>query len=646
MSKIDLDTITSGYNLSKINANFQRVEDELNNRVLYRDSPVGEPNSMSSNLDMNRRSILNASKISSNVLELGGVQVVPTDLAIDPYNGTREALRRSYAEAGYTLVAGSFEAGGTVTSASDVLLHETSGWAYSRIDAMPFTAEPGSTPDSNWFSRAGDTLSNALAQPDGAGLVGTCPDIATLRTIEPTRNKQQINLDGYHASHPGIGSRRFICLFSDTTSADDGVNIFVTPSGRRWRALGSHTDLSVEYGGMAPGASAVENSLAYDRLIACLPYEGGQLRFDGTYNVKYGLLCPPRVTLLGTGMDSCVINKTGNNIKVVPDRLWQGALHSFSKDFIAAIDMDSDTDGDLSGTQTRSGRIIGMSLIGGAVAKNEYGIYSAISYDNRIEDVYIRHIMTGYRTSDSWLQTVSNVTIQDVQDGYVVNTGGTTFNLSNVYIRDCTRWAYLFNNVTYSTLTCCAADFVTGSAYVFLGCTAITMNGCGAESITGSAFEVNQSRIVINGFRGVNFVDNGAPALIFTQSGITFNNCFFPEFKSGFTSKFWQVGDTTVNLLNTIAPDASRVLWGANASWFNYMQFNGVFTIWGTNAWTATGYLINGINHIYGVVAPDPSVTQFGVGARWELTVPTAGNPYKWVYMGNGVWKVAGSVEP
>ena len=59
MSKIDLDPITSGYNLSKINANFQRVEDELNNRVLYRDSPVGEPNSMSSNLDMNRRSILN-----------------------------------------------------------------------------------------------------------------------------------------------------------------------------------------------------------------------------------------------------------------------------------------------------------------------------------------------------------------------------------------------------------------------------------------------------------------------------------------------------------------------------------------------------------------------------------------------------------
>lgn len=131
MSKIDLDPITSGYNLSKINANFQKVEDELNNKVLYRSSPAGEPNSMSSNLDMNGLSILNASKISSNVLELGGVQVVPTNLAVDPYNGTREALRRSYAEAGYNLVSGSFEVGGVLINANDVLLQESTGKAFS-----------------------------------------------------------------------------------------------------------------------------------------------------------------------------------------------------------------------------------------------------------------------------------------------------------------------------------------------------------------------------------------------------------------------------------------------------------------------------------------------------------------------------------
>lgn len=43
----------------------------------------------------------------------------------------REALRRSYAEAGYSLVDGSFEVGGTLVNANDVLLHEASGKAFS-----------------------------------------------------------------------------------------------------------------------------------------------------------------------------------------------------------------------------------------------------------------------------------------------------------------------------------------------------------------------------------------------------------------------------------------------------------------------------------------------------------------------------------
>lgn len=155
MSKIDLDPITSGYNLSKINANFQKVEDELNNKVLYRNPPAGEPNSMSANLDMNSQSILNASKISSNVLELGGVQVVPTNLVIDPYNGTREALRRSYAEAGYNLVDGSFEAGGTLVNTNDVLLQERTGEAFS---GPAGTVADGTNPASGGFVDVSDVL--------------------------------------------------------------------------------------------------------------------------------------------------------------------------------------------------------------------------------------------------------------------------------------------------------------------------------------------------------------------------------------------------------------------------------------------------------------------------------------------------------
>lgn len=58
----------------------------------------------------------------------------------------REALRRSYAEAGYTLVAGSFEAGGTVVNTSQVLMYEASGKGYSWGGSLPKIVPPGSAP--------------------------------------------------------------------------------------------------------------------------------------------------------------------------------------------------------------------------------------------------------------------------------------------------------------------------------------------------------------------------------------------------------------------------------------------------------------------------------------------------------------------
>lgn len=206
MSKIELPTITSGYNLSTINNNFQKIEDALNEEVLYRKGYLGEPNEMQTNLDMNGKQILNVatgtsdgslvtkgyvdqglsmkfdksggpisgsvdmnsneirnvSRLSANTLEIGGVQAVPTNLVIDPYNGTREVLRRSYAEAGYNLVDGSFEVGGTLVNANDVLLHEATGKAFSG-PAGNVSAETNPTlPSSGYVSRTDALLRSEL----------------------------------------------------------------------------------------------------------------------------------------------------------------------------------------------------------------------------------------------------------------------------------------------------------------------------------------------------------------------------------------------------------------------------------------------------------------------------------------------------
>lgn len=64
MSKIVLTDVSSGFQLSKINENFQKIEDELNNKVLYRDAPSGEPNALENDLDANGKWILNVAGIT------------------------------------------------------------------------------------------------------------------------------------------------------------------------------------------------------------------------------------------------------------------------------------------------------------------------------------------------------------------------------------------------------------------------------------------------------------------------------------------------------------------------------------------------------------------------------------------------------
>lgn len=76
-------------------------------------------------------------------------------------NNTKEQWRRSLAEAGLTLVDGSFDQGGTVATATDVLLFEAEGKAYSYAGTLPHTVDEGSSPSSEpgmWIDRSFDAL--------------------------------------------------------------------------------------------------------------------------------------------------------------------------------------------------------------------------------------------------------------------------------------------------------------------------------------------------------------------------------------------------------------------------------------------------------------------------------------------------------
>lgn len=59
MAKVVLPPITGSNNIQRMNDNFQIIANALNEEVLYRDNPVGEPNEMLNDLDMNNQRIYN-----------------------------------------------------------------------------------------------------------------------------------------------------------------------------------------------------------------------------------------------------------------------------------------------------------------------------------------------------------------------------------------------------------------------------------------------------------------------------------------------------------------------------------------------------------------------------------------------------------
>ncbi|HET8689247.1 MAG TPA: hypothetical protein VFM18_21760 [Methanosarcina sp.] len=59
MTKLVLDSVNSGYDLSKVNTNFQKIVQELQNKILYRNNPDGEPNTLEQDIDANNKTIYN-----------------------------------------------------------------------------------------------------------------------------------------------------------------------------------------------------------------------------------------------------------------------------------------------------------------------------------------------------------------------------------------------------------------------------------------------------------------------------------------------------------------------------------------------------------------------------------------------------------
>lgn len=291
-----------------------------------------------------------------------------------------ESMRRSYAEAGYTLVPGSFETGGTVTTATDVLLYGTEGKAYSWGGTLPKTVPVGSTPRvpggiglGAWIDQGDSLLRNRVS--------ASVDTIANLRSINKF-SFQRAFVAGYYAAGDGGGGNYWYDQ-SDTTSADNGGTVIVAADGGRWKLILT-TDVTVKQFG-AKGDNVTNDFSAFQAAVTWGMNNNGATVFvpDGTYKI-IGQISQDRsadatlgvVSIVGAGRNSVFINHTGST------PLFYVTGH------------DTAAEG-----QTKGIRVAGMTLLGSATTNSSALGFTLVSFPV-FEDLEIQGFDYGFYFQD------------------------------------------------------------------------------------------------------------------------------------------------------------------------------------------------------------------------------------------------------
>ena len=568
MAKIELNTDVTNYQtgLPAINDNFRKLEEVLQDEVLFRDNPEGEPNQLESDIDVNGKILFNlpdpttpsqaATKkyvdgfdfdlsvvkvVSDNIdsvievadisEDVSAVASISEDVQIVAGMGTafdaselsrenaflasqadKEARFQAFLlDSGYEFL-GDYAAGIEFTEYNQIVrAADGEFWRVSGSQALPYTTTGAGVPEGGALVSVGDAaLRQELAAPSGTELIGfddiTVADALQYPVADYTEFRAYTG-DAKYIIVTGQGiSGYFIPLVS---GSDNGGTIIVDGAGRRWGRLFSGA-VNVRWFG-AVGDGVTDDAAA---IQAAIQASASSYIPEGVYIITVPIYLDRDKTIYGDGPSGTV--PRGTTIKKTTSTVGSGSnekgLITDTYEVDAAIIIRHDDNSFSYNVRISDMQIVSDSYI------SEYGIYAPRIAQSVINNVEVRQFRYGINTFEAFLCAFSSVVVNsnsasggwgDAIAWMWTPTGGgasgTSCSFTNCWARDCQRGWHIIG-LQYSSMHSCAADNINGQCYFFQSCD-MSITSCGMEnsiaSIGGGLFQISAGRVSVSGLRSL-----------------------------------------------------------------------------------------------------------------------------------------------
>lgn len=220
MAKFTINDIAAGYaSTTALNAAFNAIENEFNTKVLYRNNPVGEPNTMENDLDFNSNDILNVGTANVTSLVVNGVDLTAQITAAQIYasNAAASAAAALTSETNAASSASSASTSATTATTQASAASTSATAAATSATSASSSASSASTSATNAATSASNAATSASnASTSETNAASSASSAASAQSAaESARDATLAAYDNFDDRYLGVKS-------SDPTLDNDG----------------------------------------------------------------------------------------------------------------------------------------------------------------------------------------------------------------------------------------------------------------------------------------------------------------------------------------------------------------------------------------------------------------------------------------